>query len=195
VDEQTRLPLTLAGWVRMKEEDPEALGRAEAFLRSRRLLELNESLQKTEVLLRIAQYTEQLLREALKKAEYHVVEDSRPLSEGEYRFLNEHLEIFLRKAIYPHNVLVRWANGDWGFVVWPGESGWKGVTLPEAQRYLVEELGVEDALLIDNGSDCRLNFRGVKCVFPREDQDRPEISSLLVVSLPPGAALNGITVS
>src|SRR5439155_6439832 len=95
-----------------------------------------------------------------------------------------HLEMFFQKALYPHNIFVRWADGSCGFVVFPGKSGREGTTLPYAQQFLTEELKVQDAILLDNGGDVRLWYRGQYLVPSSEG--REEIRSLLALTTSQG---------
>lgn len=180
VDEETTLPLTTTGWLKMAREKPAALAKAAAFLKECGVLQGQEDPEEPGVLLRVAETTARLLEEALEGARYHLVDDSCPLREGEERFLNGHLEIFFKKALYPHNIFVRWADGSCGFVVFPGKSGQEGTTLPYAQRFLTEELKVQDAILLDNGGDVRLWYRG-QYVVP-SSEGREEMRSMLVLT-------------
>lgn len=184
VDEETRLPLTSPGWLRMAKDDPAALARAAVFLEQRGVLSDNEQIEKADTLLRVAETMEGLLEKALEDAGYGLVDESRPLGEGEARFLNGHLEIFLNKALYPHNIFVTWPDGAWGFVIFPGKSGREGTTLPGAQRLLTQELGVQDAILLDNGGDVRLWYRGRDLVPSSEGRD--EMRSILALTTPKG---------
>jgi hypothetical protein len=81
-----------------------------------------------------------------------------------------------------------------GVVVFPGKSGQKGTTLPAAPHYLGEDLGVEDAVLLDNGGDVRLWYRG--CVLVPSSEQRPEIRSMLgLFALDGAAASDAVSVS
>jgi exopolysaccharide biosynthesis protein len=184
VDEETTLPLTASGWLQMTRENPAALLKAASFLWERGLLKDGESIEQATVLLRVAETMERLLDEALKGAGYRLVDNSRPLREGGVRFINGHLEIFFRKALYPHSIFVQWSDGSCGFVVFPGKSGWEGTTLPYAQRFLIEELQAQDAILLDNGGDVRLWYRGQYLVPSSEG--REEVRSVLVLTAPRG---------
>jgi hypothetical protein len=180
VDEDVVLPLSSANWLRMAKEQPGGLEKTAVFLREHQMLKPDESLADIEVLLRVAGEVEQLLKSALDKAGYDVVDVARPLVEGEACFLNSHLEIHFRKALYPHNIFARWADGTCGFVVFPGLSGRTGTTLPYAQQFLTEELKVQDALLLDNGGDVRLWYRGRHLI--ESGQGRQEVRAMLVLS-------------
>jgi hypothetical protein len=183
VDEQTRLPLTTAGWAQMAKAAPAALARAADFLRARHVLGPEDKPDDPAVLLRAGQTTEVALNAALARTDYHLVDDDRPLREGEARFINGHLEVFLRKAVYPHNIFARWPDGACGFVVYPGKSGRQGTTLPRAQQFLAEELNVQDAILLDNGGDVRLWYRG-RYVVPSSEH-REEVRALLALTASP----------
>jgi hypothetical protein len=130
-----------------------------------------------------------LLANSLSASGYCLVDTLAPLKEGEACFVNGHIEVFFRKAVYPHNVFVRWADGSCGCVVWPGKSGREGTTLPDAQRYLTEVLGVADAVLLDNGGDVRLTYRG--CELVRSSEKRQQIRAMLSLLADPGAQLAG----
>ncbi|MCW5853051.1 MAG: phosphodiester glycosidase family protein [Anaerolineae bacterium] len=184
-DAQTTLPLSLAGLCRLARTDPHALDAAEAFLHEQGLLAADESLHTPEVLVRVAETIEQRFDEALAAGGYRLVDTDRPLVEGEARFVNGHLDIFFRKAVYPHTIFARWPDGGWGFVVFPGQSGRSGTTLPHAQAFLTQRLGVQDAILLDNGGDTRLWYRGQYLVPSSEG--REEIRAVLAVTLPKGA--------
>lgn len=181
---RTVLPLSVEGWLHMSHQPSEALGPVEAFLKEHEILTQGDTLSNLPALLHAAQTTDHLLRRALDEAGYEVVEELAPLKEGQACFINNHLEIFLKKAVYPHNIFVRWSDGSTGAVVYPGRSGRRGTTLTAAQDFLVGDLGVADALLLDNGGDARLWYRGQYMVPPSEN--RPEIRSLLAL-----AAFNG----
>ena len=149
-----------------------------------RVLQGHEDPEEPGVLLRVAETTERLLDEALRGADYRLVDSSRPLREGEVRFINGHLEIFFQKALYPHNIFVRWPDSACGFVVFPGKSGREGTTLPHAQQFLTRGLKVEGAILLDSGGDVRLWYRGrylVPC-----SEEREEIRSILALTAPKG---------
>lgn len=181
-DERTRLPLSSKGWLALARENPEGLAKTEAFLKQQGLLMAADSLKDSTVLTRVGETMEALLEAALKTGGYDLVDGSGPLREGEARYLNGHLEIFFRKAIYPHHIFVRWADGYCGFVVFRGKSGREGTTLPHAQEVLLNDLKVQDAVLLDNGGDARLWYRGQYLVTPSER--RPEIRSLLALTAP-----------
>jgi hypothetical protein len=180
VDERTRLPLSVSGWRQLVRDDHTALTAAESFLRKHRLLNNRETIAQAEVLLRVAETTEGLLERALAEADYRLVDSGLSLSEGEARFINGHLEIFFKKAIYPHNIFVRWPDDSCGFVVFSGKSGREGTTLTSACQFLTEQLAVRDAVLLDNGGDARLWYRGQYIVPPSEK--REEIGSLLALT-------------
>jgi hypothetical protein len=181
-DEQTRLPLSTKGWVALARENPEGLAKAEAFLKRQGLIAPTESLKDGAVLTRVAETMEALLETALRTGGYELADGSGPLREGEARYLNGHLEIQFREAVYPHHIFVRWADGQCGFVVFRGKSGREGTTLPHAQEVLLNELKVQDAVLLDNGGDARLWYRGQYLVPSSEG--RPEIRSLLALTAP-----------
>jgi hypothetical protein len=176
VDEETALPLSVKRLRELAETRPAELEKTAAFLRRHQMLAEGEKLREPAVLLRVAEQIEQLLAKSLAASGYSVIENLGPLREGDVCFVNGHMEVFFRKAIYPHNIFVRWADGSCGAVVWPGKSGREGTTLPEAQQYLTEVLGVEDAVLLDNGGDVRLTFRG--CELVRSSEKRPQIALL-----------------
>lgn len=184
VDEDTILPLTTAGWLRLARGNPAALAKAAAFLKAQGVLQGQERLEEPGVLLRVAEMTERLLDEAVQGAGYRLVDNSRPLREGEVRFINGHVEIFFKKALYPHNIFVQGADRSCGFVVFPGKSGREGIPLPDAQQFLTEELKVQDAILLDNGGDVRLWYRGQYLVPSSEG--REEIRSILALTAPKG---------
>ncbi|MFA4029325.1 MAG: hypothetical protein GDYSWBUE_002205 [Candidatus Fervidibacterota bacterium] len=189
VDEQTVLPLTVSGWLKMAKEKPSALASASNFLKGRGILKGQENPDDSSVLLLAAETMESLLDEALKGAGYRLVDDSRPLREGEARFVNGHLEIFLKKALYPHNIFLGWFDGSCGFVIFPGKSGREGTTIHYAQQFLTEELKVQDAILLDNGGDVRLWYRGQYLVPSSET--REEIRSILALTVPRGENVLG----
>ena len=137
----------------------------------------------------MAEEMEYLLAKALDDSGYRVIEGLGPLGEGDVCFVNGHAEVYFRKAIYPHNVFARWPDGSCGAVVFPGKSGREGTTLPNAQHYLADVLGVEDAVLLDNGGDVRLTYRGSELVRPSEK--RPEIRAMLALMAAPGASVAG----
>jgi hypothetical protein len=134
--------------------------------------------------LRVAQRLKRLLMEALTMGGYDLVDGSGPLREGEARFINGHLELFFKKAIYPHNIFFKRADGAWGFALFPGKSGWAGVTLPFAQEFLIRQLGAVDALLVDNGGDVALMWRGHRIVGSSEG--RQELRSIFLITVPKG---------
>ncbi len=181
VDEETCFPLTISGWLKMAKEKPAALANAVGFLKEQGILQEGENLDDSSVLLRVAETMERLLGDTLNRG-YCLVDDSRPLREGEARFINGHLEIFFKKALYPHNIFVRWADGSCGFVIFPGKSGREGTTLPFAQVFLTQELKVQDAVLLDNGGDVRLWYRG-QYLVPSSEK-RQEIRSILTLTAP-----------
>ena len=74
-------------------------------------------------------------------------------------------------------------------MVFPGKSGREGTTLPDAQHYLADVLGVEDAVLLDNGGDVRLTYRGSELVHSSEN--RPQIRAMLALMAAPGASVAG----
>ncbi|MGE0821741.1 MAG: phosphodiester glycosidase family protein [Candidatus Binatia bacterium] len=180
VDTETVLPLSTAGWMQLGKDTLAARGTVTTFLQEHGLLNGETGLEQADVLLRMVETTEQLLTQALQG--YRLVDTTRPLREEEARFINGHLEIFFKKALYPHNIFVRWADGSCGFVVFPGKSGREGTTLPAAQQFLQEELKVQDALLLDNGGDTRLWYRGQHLVPSSEGRD--EIRALLALTVP-----------
>jgi hypothetical protein len=180
VDDKTTLPLTTSGWRQMVRDDASGFATATAFLKQHKVLGEQEKLEDPGMLLRVAETTERLLDESLKSGGYRLVDSSRPLREGEARFINGHLEIFFKKTLYPHNIFVRWADGSCGFVVFPGKSGREGTTLPSAQQFLTEELKVQEAILLDNGGDVRLWYRGQHLVPSSEE--REEFRSILVLT-------------
>lgn len=182
VDDKITLPLITSGWRKLVREDAAGLAAATVFLKQHKVLGEQENLENPGVLLRVAETTERLLDESLKSGGYRLVDSSRPLREGEARFINGHLEIFFKTALYPHNIFVRWADGSCGFVVFPGKSGREGTTLPYAQQYLTESLKVQDAILLDNGGDVRLWYRGQYLVPSSEG--REESRSILALTAP-----------
>lgn len=108
---RTKLPLTVSGWRQLVTGDHATLVAADSFLREHGLLTDQDTIARADNLLRVGEPTERLLDLALTEAGYRLVDSSRSLNEGEARFINGHLEIFFRKAIYPHNIfcsLGRW---------------------------------------------------------------------------------------
>ena len=180
VDEETVIPLTVRGWLDMRESNPSQLKSAQKFFRQHGIIKPSQSLCHPKVFLETARLCEQLLIQSLKEAGYEIVDHSLPLKEGQARFINGHLEIYFRKAIYPHNMFVRFKDGRCGFLLFPGKSGREGTTIPFAQWYLTEVLGVEDALLLDNGGDVRLWYRGQYLLPPFNG--REEIRSILALT-------------
>ena len=63
-------------------------------------------------------------------------------------------------------------------MLFPGKSGREGTTLSAAQE-LLHRLGVQDAVLLDNGAGARLWYRG-RDIVPT---DRPQTRSLLAVTV------------
>lgn len=179
-DENTVLPLSISGWRQLVRDNKTALTAAESFLRKHSLLNDRETIVESDVLFRVAEATEGLLDRALAEGSYQLVEGGRPLTEGEARFINGHLEIFFKKAIYPHNIFVRWPDNTCGFVVFAGKSGREGTTISSACEFLANQLAVKDAVLLDNGGDARLWYRGQHVVPPSEK--REEISSILALT-------------
>jgi len=187
IDEETCLPLSPSRWLELAESHPRSLEPAAAFLRAHGVIERAGRIQEPRTLVGTARAAERLLDAALKEGGYRLVDGSGPLRDGEARFLNGHLEIFLRKAVYPHHFFAVWEDGSSGFVVFPGKSGRSGVTLAAAQAFLAGELGARDALLIDSGGDARLWAFGRLLVPPGER--RPQIRSLVAVTAPRGETL------
>jgi hypothetical protein len=185
IDGETYLPLDTKGWVKLADGNSPALAKAATFLRAHQLLQENEELAEPVVLLRVAREMEGLFNAALRASDYRVIDNLRPLNEGEVCFVNGHVEIYFHKAVYPHNIFVTWPDRSSGPVVYPGKSGREGTTLREAQDYLVDVLGVGDALLLDNGGDVRLTWRG--CELVRSSENRAEIRSVLALMALPGA--------
>jgi hypothetical protein len=184
VDDMTRIPLTISGWSRMAKGDLDARTSVATFLKKTGLLGEEEALESPPVLLRMAETFERLLEDALVRGDYRLVDDRTALKEGEGCFVNGHLELFLKKARYPANIFVMWAGGDFGVTVFPGKSGREGPVLSEAQRFLTEELRVEEGILLDNGGDVRLWYRG-QYLIPSSER-REEIRSVLALTAPDG---------
>jgi len=187
VDEETVIPLTTSGWLRMAKEKPAALAKAAAFLKKYGVVQGAENPEEPGVLLRMAETTEHLFMEALQGADYSLVDDNRPLQRGEMRFINGHLGVFMKENLYPQNFFVTWPepDGSCGFVVFPGKSGQQGTTLSYAQEFLTKELKVQSAIGLDNGGDVRLWYRGQYLVASSEG--REEIRSILVLTTPKDA--------
>ena len=97
-----------------------------------------ETLRDPAILLRVAGYIEALFARSLGVSGYDVIDGMRPLNEGEARFVNGHIDVYFRKAVYPHNIFVRWSDGSSGAVIYPGKSGRSGTSLPAAQRIHAE---------------------------------------------------------
>jgi hypothetical protein len=193
VDENTLIPLSQKGWLKMRKRDAAAIDRAEAFLRAHQLLGATETMSEDSTLFCVAQQLETLMLQAIAISLHELVEHSGMLREGQCRFINDHLEIRFRTAIYPHHVFVRLAGGATGSVQFPGLSGRSGTTLPDAINYLTNELAVRDAILLDNGGDVRMWYRGKYIVEP--SQPRPEIRALLgLVSFNGGGKPGAVTV-
>lgn len=179
VDDRTLLPLTITGWMALRKENSATLQMIGEFLKGQSILGAHEDILDLNVLGRVADHFDSLLQETLARERYEVVDNGVTLQEGQCRYVNHHLQIFFRKAIYPHNIFVHWADGRYGFVLFPGKSGSQGIALCQAQRFLVERLGVEDAILLDNGGDVRLWYRGSYAV-PSSEQ-REEIRSIIAI--------------
>jgi hypothetical protein len=159
--EQISLPLTVDGWLRLRAHVGE-LAAAASYLKAHALAAPDDDFSDIAVLVRVAERMESLFVAALDEARYICVDDSRVLSEGQFRRVNGcHVEIFFKKAVYPHNFFVRLEDGSCGFVVFPGESGRSGTTVAAAQRLLKQDLKARDALLLDNGGDARLWYRSI----------------------------------
>lgn len=184
IDADVRVPLTLERWMRLAAEDAAGLTRTMAYLQAQGVLNSDWVAEEAAVY-HVACLMQAHLEKALQQARYQVVNTQAPLGEGQARFVNNHLEIYFRKAIYPHNILVTWPDGTAGFVVFPGKSGREGTTLAHAQQFLVETLQVREALLLDNGGDVHLSYRGVPVVGSGEG--RAEIRSILALTLPQDA--------
>ena len=177
LDGEVRLPLSMAGWLNA-DNGPTAT-RATAYLQKSGILKEGDEMTANRVIVKLERWAENRLREALKEAEVELVEHSHPLTEGQARRVNDHLEIFFPQAIYPHNIFVKYRNGDTGFIVYPGRSGWQGTTLSAAQDFMLSQ-DVTDALLLDNGGDVRLWYRGNYLVGSSEG--RSPIRSILVLT-------------
>ena len=65
--------------------------------------------------------------------------------------------------------------------------------MPAAQSFLLDSLHVQDAVLLDNGGDVRLTYRGREMV--RSSEHRPEIRSLLALMADPGCEVGRVSVS
>ena len=72
---------------------------ATAFLRKDSILKEDESLEQPAALLHVADAMARLLEETLETSGYGTVDDGRPLSEGEVRFVKGHMEVFFKKAV------------------------------------------------------------------------------------------------
>lgn len=188
VDEQVVLPLTQAGWQQTARHNSQQTTVAAAYLQRQGLLAADADPSSPQTQAKAGQVAEQLFFQSLQQAGYQLVTEPRPLQEGEARCHHDSLEIFFFKAVYPHNMFVRWADGCWGFVLFPGLSGRSGITLPAAQQLLAGQLQVQDALLLDNGGDVRL-WRQGRYQLP-SSEGREQIRSLLAITQPSSAHIN-----
>jgi Phosphodiester glycosidase len=193
VDAQTTIPLSASRWLNAVKSGRN-LAPAAAFLKSVGLLPTEADLNDTNTLFKLMNLTEGALEESLQRAGYHLNDIRHTLNEGEACFINGHIKIAFKKAIYPHNIFTRNADGSCAFVVFPGKSGSAGTTLQYAQQFLIEKLGAVDALLLDNGGDAQLWYRGQYLV--ESSEKREEIRSILALTIPKGDwAGNAISIS
>lgn len=193
IDAETIVPLSLKRWVELAERRPGTLDQAARFLQQHGILADSETLRDQATLLRTAKRIDAMFTRALEDSGYRIVDGMGRLSEGDACFINGHVEVYFRKAVYPHNLFVRWRDGSSGAVVYPGKSGREGVTLPGAQRFMLDCLQVEDAVLLDNGGDVRFSYRGHELV--RSSEHRPEIRSILALIAAPGCHVGRVSIA
>lgn len=178
------VPLSLAGWRYLAQEQPTACANAMAWLHTHGVGP-REMPSDGAGVVQIATTLEHLVEASLQEAGYRLVDHTQQLREGEARMVNGHMEMFFRQAPYPHNMFVQWADGTCGFVLFPGQSGRSGTTLTRAQEVLLKEMHAVEALGLDNGGDVRLWYRGQYLVPSSEA--REELRALLVLTAPKGA--------
>lgn len=109
---------------------------------------------------------EEILRGALKREQYkEVVNESIPLTEGQWRFVRRGpqitvLEIFFKRNCYGWTMIGLSPNGrKIFFLACTGKPGKTGYTLEQAAQIL-KQAGARNALLIDEGADVIQFMRG-----------------------------------
>lgn len=133
------------------------------------------ALQGEPVEVNIAQFIPEELRQAMAAKDYR--EAGKPRTPGEYTIRGGVMRVILREGIYPHNMIGIRSDGTLLSVVAGGLSNRAGLTIRGAAQ-LMQSLGAEDALLIDNGGDVMMHFDGLQ-VLGSAEGERSRLRSVL----------------
>lgn len=123
----------------------------------------------------IAQFGPDVVREAMHAKDYLEVDE--PRKPGEYTLHRGTMRVILREGIYPHNMIGIRPDGTVLSVVAGGLSSRAGLTIRGAAR-LMQSLGAQDALLLDNGGDVMMYFDGQQ-VLGSAEGERSRLRSVL----------------
>ena len=109
--------------------------------------------------------------------------------EGEYFIDRQNNTITIRflRGINPHNICGIDKDGNLVSIVVAGRSGWRGITFVETQSRL-KEMGINDAIVFDNGADVMMNVSGYYPIPSFTGRDR--LLSILVFARPAVASKN-----
>ena len=105
-------------------------------------------------------------------------------SRGQF-FINEKersITICFYPAINAHHFVGMDFNGDFLDILIQGKSNQLGLSLEDAGEWLENEYGLVDAIVIDNGGDVMMNYRGEMTVASSEK--RKKIASVIIYHKP-----------
>jgi len=123
----------------------------------------------------IAQFGLDAVHEAMAAKDYLRVDE--PRKPGEYTLHGGTMRVILREGIYPHNMIGIRPDGTVLSVVAGGLSNRAGLTIRGAAQ-LMQSLGAQDALLLDNGGDVMMYFDG-RQVLGSAEGERSRLRSVL----------------
>jgi hypothetical protein len=124
----------------------------------------------------VSQFDTQEVREAMEAKDYS--EAAAVKTPGQFSIQGNRLRVILLEGVYPHSMIGIRDEGTVLSVVVSGLSNRAGVTIRGAAQ-LMSRLGARDALLIDNGGDVMMSFRG-RIVLGSAEDERNRMRSILL---------------
>jgi hypothetical protein len=124
----------------------------------------------------VRQFSEAAVLSAMDAKGYDRVDS--PKERGQFSMKNGKLTMVLSDGIYPHNIIGIRRDGIVISVVLRGLSNRLGVSILGAGE-IMENLGAQDAVILDNGGDVMMNFCGDQ-VLGSAEGERNRLRSIML---------------
>lgn len=129
-------------------------------------------------------------REALSEKNYQEV--AKVEKEGQFRITEDKICIILKSGLFPHNIIGTTDKGRVVSIIVTGWSNTAGLMLDKASNLFdgIKEkygLDIKDAILLDNGGDVMMYYRGKMIASSFMTPARDRLRSVVLFAAVPGA--------